>query len=182
MNRAKSSLIVVNGEPGNLRLRRLSNRVTVQPRQTTQVVCHWPHVGVNFCPDAYPINSFHGAVALSLVPARLRAAEPDLEPGFDAEPLGKAMLFRAIPGTNTLMNVLDQVRVWRSSGHLEQAAIIRLPPGKYTLTEPIKLDARDHKITWIASDAAKTLISGGQQSVAGRRMQRCLACQDRPAF
>jgi hypothetical protein len=33
MNRAKSSLIVVNGEPGNPRLRRLSNRV--KPRPTT---------------------------------------------------------------------------------------------------------------------------------------------------
>ena len=33
MNRAKSSLIQLNGEPGNLRLRRLSKRV--QARQTT---------------------------------------------------------------------------------------------------------------------------------------------------
>ena len=33
MNRAKSSLIGVNGEPSNPRLRRLSNRV--KPRQTT---------------------------------------------------------------------------------------------------------------------------------------------------
>ena len=32
-NPGKSSLIVVNGEPGNRRLRRLSNRV--KPRQTT---------------------------------------------------------------------------------------------------------------------------------------------------
>jgi hypothetical protein len=109
------------------------------------------------------LTLFMVLVALSLVPARLRAAEPDLELGFDAEPLGEAMLFRATPGTNTLMNVLDQVRLWRSGGHLEQAAIIRLPPGEYTLTEPIKLDARDHKITLIASVAAKTLISGGQR-------------------
>jgi len=40
MNRAESSLIVVNGEPGNPQLRRLSNRV--KPRQTT-----FPDTGVS---------------------------------------------------------------------------------------------------------------------------------------
>jgi hypothetical protein len=76
------------------------------------------------------------------------------------------MLFDAVPGTNTLLAARDAVRLWRAAGHANEAATIRLSPGKYSLTEPLVLAAQDGNETWTARDPDATVVSGGQ-SVTG---------------
>ena len=70
--------------------------------------------------------------------------------------------FLAQPGTNTLMVARDAVRAWRSAGHANEPATIRLTRGDYSLTEPLVLAAWDGNVTWEASDPDQTVISGGR--------------------
>jgi hypothetical protein len=72
-------------------------------------------------------------------------------------------IFKAVPGTNTLLAARDAVRAWRASGHPDEAAVIRLSPGQYALTEPLKLDARDNQVTWMARKAGQASITGGRR-------------------
>ena len=71
--------------------------------------------------------------------------------------------FPALPGTNSLMTARDAVRAWRSTGHTNEQAVIRLSRGDYWLTEPLVLGAQDGNVTWSARDPDHTIISGGQR-------------------
>jgi len=71
--------------------------------------------------------------------------------------------FTALPGTNTLMAARDAVRAWRSAGHPNELATIRLSRGDYWLTEPLVLAAQDGNVTWEARDPDHTVISGGRR-------------------
>ena len=59
------------------------------------------------------------------------------------------------------MTARDAVRAWRSAGHANEPATIRLTRGDYSLTEPLVLAAQDGNVTWEASDPDHTVISGG---------------------
>ena len=73
-----------------------------------------------------------------------------------------ARVFPAQPGTNTLMVARDAVRAWRATGHPGEAAIIRLAPGEYALTESLQLNAADRNEYWEATSPSRTLITGGR--------------------
>ncbi len=74
-----------------------------------------------------------------------------------------AGVFDASPGTNTLAVVRDAVRAWRVAGHADRAAVIRLAPGTYALTEPLGLTAADSRVTWEARSPGRTVITGGER-------------------
>lgn len=73
------------------------------------------------------------------------------------------MTFNAPPGTNTLMAARDSIRAWRSAGHANELATVRLSRGNFFLTEPLVLTAQDANVTWEAGDPSHTVISGGQR-------------------
>ena len=51
---------------------------------------------------------------------------------------------------------------WRSAGHANEPATIRLSRGDYSLTAPLVLAAQDGNVTWEARDPDHTVISGGR--------------------
>lgn len=74
-------------------------------------------------------------------------------------------VFRARPGTNTLMAARDAVRNWRTQGNSGSPATVLLTPGDYALTEPLVLAAEDSNVIWRAADAGKVLVSGGRRII-----------------
>ncbi|MDB6110519.1 MAG: hypothetical protein JWR69_2269 [Pedosphaera sp.] len=77
--------------------------------------------------------------------------------------LPPAKIFQAAPGTNTLMAARDAVRAWRTAGHSNEVAVIRLGRGEYLLTEPLALEKQDGNVTWVADNPDHTTISGGRR-------------------
>lgn len=73
-----------------------------------------------------------------------------------------ATIFAVTPDKpDALIAARDAVRAWRAQGHANEAAVIRLGRGAYTLTQPLVLGVQDGNTTWIAPEREKTTISGG---------------------
>jgi len=79
-----------------------------------------------------------------------------------AQDVPATRIFQAEPGVNSLVAARDAVRAWRATGHPDEAVVIQLAPGEYSLTEPLLLTAADGQVTWQAPSPSRTLITGGQ--------------------
>ena len=76
--------------------------------------------------------------------------------------LATAKTFDVAPDKpDALAAARDEVRAWRAQGNSNEAAVVRLKRGEYTLTKPLALEAQDGNTTWQARDAENTTVSGG---------------------